>query len=50
MATINHLKDGTIVEDMSTVTVPKDIAEACMKILMDAKKRRESEVKKDVQL
>ena len=24
---INHLKDGTIVEDMSTVTVPKEIVE-----------------------
>lgn len=25
MATINILKDGTVVKDMSTVTVPKEI-------------------------
>lgn len=30
---INHLKDGTIVEDMSTVTVPKEIVERVAMIL-----------------
>lgn len=33
MKIINHLKNGTIVEDMSTVTVPPKTAEAVMKIL-----------------
>lgn len=45
MAVINHLKNGTIVEDMSTVAVPKEIVESCLKILVEARKKRE--VKED---
>lgn len=32
MAIINILKDGTIVDDMSTVTVPKNIMESIVAI------------------
>lgn len=32
MAVINILKDGTIVDDMSKVTVPKEICEQIYKI------------------
>lgn len=33
MAIINVLKDGTVVDDMSKVTVPKDIVQAVSRIL-----------------
>lgn len=32
MATINILKDGTVVDDMSKVEVPKEIVEAVARI------------------
>lgn len=33
MAIINVRKDGTVIEDMSKVTVPKDIVQAVSRIL-----------------
>ena len=45
MAVINRLKDGTIVEDMSTVIVPKEICERIAAIAerMERRKRSESQ-------
>lgn len=40
---INIMKDGRIVEDMSTVTMPPDIYENVMRILLMSKQRRERE-------
>lgn len=33
MAIINTLKDGTVVEDMSTVTVPEEVVKNIIEIL-----------------
>lgn len=40
MTVINILKDGTIVDDMSKVTVPKEIVENMIRIMMNNKKER----------
>ncbi len=40
---INIMKDGRIVEDMSTVTMPVDVYENVMRILLMSKQRRERE-------
>ncbi len=40
---INIMKSGRIVEDMSTVTMPVDIYENVMRILLMSKQRRERE-------
>lgn len=40
---INIMKSGRIVEDMSTVTMPPDIYENVMRILLMSKQRRERE-------
>ncbi len=40
---INIMKDGRIVEDMSTVTMPVDVYENVMRILLMSKQRREAE-------
>jgi hypothetical protein len=41
MAVINILKDGTIVDDMSKITVPKEIVENVARVI----ERREHEKK-----
>lgn len=43
MATINILKDGTVVEDMSTVKVPREIVISMMKMVMQRKEEKENE-------
>lgn len=40
---INIMKDGRVVEDMSTITMPPDIYENVMRILLMSKQRRERE-------
>ena len=44
MAVKNILKDGTVVEDMSKVTVPKEVIQ---KVAAIAKARKEKEVKQN---
>lgn len=41
MAVINILKDGTIVDDMSKVTVPKEVIENIVKIIEQKERRKE---------
>lgn len=40
---INIMKSGRIVEDMSTITIPKDIYENVMKIFAMRRQQREAE-------
>ncbi len=40
MAVINILKDGTIVDDMSKVTVPKEVIENIVKIIEQKERRK----------
>lgn len=40
---INIMKSGRIVENMSTVTMPVDVYENVMRILLMSKQRRERE-------
>lgn len=44
MTVINILKDGTIVDDMSKVTVPKEIVENMIRIMMNNKKERTEKI------
>ena len=48
MATINILKDGTIVEDMSTVTVPDKIMRNILAIYQNREKNNPADKKKGV--
>lgn len=41
MAVINILKDGTVVDDLSKVTVPKEIVENLIKIIKSKEKNNE---------
>lgn len=43
MAVINILKDGTIVDDMSKVTVPKEIVKSVAEIVAAARKEKSNE-------
>ena len=47
MKIINYLKDGTIVDDMSKVTVPNDIAESVIKIITERRKKVNHETTKN---
>ncbi len=40
---VNIMKSGRVVEDMSTVTMPVDVYENVMRILLMSKQRREAE-------
>lgn len=40
MAVINILKDGTIVDDMSKITVPKEVIENIVKIIEQKERRK----------
>lgn len=42
---INIMKSGRIVEDMSTVTIPPDIYENVMQILLTRRQQKEVEMK-----
>lgn len=42
MAIINILKDGTVVDDMSKVTVPKEMIEKIVKIVEGKERRNDS--------
>lgn len=48
MATINILKDGTIVEDMSTVTVPDNIMRNILAIYQNRGNNNPAQKKKEV--
>lgn len=43
MTITNILKDGTVVQDMSTVVIPSEIIERVIKITEANKKRKERE-------
>ena len=46
MKVINIRKDGTVIDDMSDVTVPKDIAESVIKIIQERRKKVKNETLK----
>lgn len=46
MTIINILKDGTVVDDMSKVTVPKDVIEKTISIMQRKERMRSEKVHK----
>jgi len=50
MTIINILKDGTVVDDMSKVTVPKEVTERIMVILQRSERKSGENKKKHFEM